>query len=115
METEKQYQLSLSLLAAEQIKKQLVKRGTPDAYLRLGLKGGSCNGFSYVISYDDGPPQPKDLLFELQGVKLLVDKKSIVYLNGCTLDWEKNLLNQGFKFINPNEKSRCGCGKSFSI
>lgn len=110
-----EYQISVTPQAVEQVKQQLAKRGTPDSYLRLGLRGGGCSGFSYVIAFEDDAPRTKDLLFEMDGVKVLVDAKSIRYLNGCTLDWEKTLMNQGFKFINPNEKSKCGCGTSFNI
>lgn len=110
-----EYKVSVTPLAVEQIKQQLSKRGTPDSYLRLGLRGGGCSGFSYVIAFEDDTPRTKDLLFEMDGVKVVVDTKSIQYLNGCTLDWEKTMMNQGFKFINPNEKSRCGCGHSFNV
>ena len=114
MENEKIYQVSISALAAEQVKKQLEKRGTPNAYLRLGLRGGGCSGYTYVLQYEEAPKE-KDKVFESNGVNIVVDPKSIVYLNGCTLDWEKNLLKQGFKFNNPNEKASCGCGHSFSV
>lgn len=110
----KVYQVFISPEAAEQIKQQLQTRGTPDAYLRLGIKGGGCSGFSYVLRYE-GEVKPKDLHFEIDGLHILIDRKSILYLNGCTLDWEKTLIHQGFKFINPNEKSRCGCGHSFTV
>jgi iron-sulfur cluster assembly protein len=110
-----QYNIDVSDTAIEQIKKQLEKRNTPDAYLRLGVKGGGCSGFSYVIQFEDESPREKDLLFEIKGVKVLVDKKSILYLNGTILNWEKTLLHQGFKFANPNEKSTCGCGVSFNV
>jgi iron-sulfur cluster assembly protein len=115
MEVEKNYTISVSPKAAEQVKNQLTKRGTPEAYLRLGIKGGGCSGFSYVIQFEDAPPREKDFLFEMEGIRVLVDKKSILYLNGSILDWEKTLMNQGFKFVNPNEKSSCGCGHSFTV
>lgn len=113
--TDTVYNISISPKAAEQVKNQLIKRGTPEAYLRLGVKGGGCSGFSYVIQFEDNPPREKDLLFELEGIKVLVDKKSILYLNGAVLNWEKTLIHQGFKFSNPNEKASCGCGTSFSV
>lgn len=115
MEAEKNFQIFVSTLAAEQIKNQLTKRGTPESYLRLGIKGGGCSGFSYVLQFEDAAPRDKDLIFDLEGVHVVVDKKSILYLNGCTLDWEKTLIHQGFKFLNPNEKSSCGCGHSFTV
>lgn len=112
---EKTYSITVSPEAAEQVKKQLEKRGTPDAYLRLGLKGGGCSGFSYVLMFEDVPLRTDYHHFESNGVKVLVDPKSMIHLNGCTLDWESGLVKRGFKFRNPNEKSSCGCGHSFSV
>lgn len=110
-----EYQVFVSIKAAQQIKEQFKKRQTPDAYLRLGVKGGGCSGFSYVLQYEDSDPKEKDLLFIIHDIKVVVDKKSIIYLNGSILDWEKTLIYQGFKFLNPQEKNKCGCGTSFSI
>lgn len=115
MEAEKKREVFVSATAAEQIKKQLTKRGTPEAYLRLGIRGGGCSGFSYVLQFEDNPPKEKDILFEVEGVRVIVDSKSILYLNGATLDWESTMMNRGFKFLNPNEKSSCGCGHSFTV
>jgi len=116
MEAEaKNYQISLTPVAAEKVKDQLSKRGTPEAYLRLGIKGGGCSGFSYVLQFEDAPPRAKDILFDVEGVHVIVDNKSILYLNGTTLDWKKSLMDSGFKFLNPNEKSSCGCGHSFTV
>lgn len=113
---EKTYQLSISPKAAEQVKLQLEKRGTPNAYLRLGLKGGGCSGFSYVLQFEDAEPKEnRDVVFEEHSVRIVVDKKSLLYLNGTTLDWEHGLMKKGFKFLNPNEKSTCGCGHSFNV
>ena len=115
MSAEKDYQIFVSATAAEEVKKQLTKRSTPESYLRLGVKGGGCSGFSYVLQFEDNPPKAKDILFEIEGVRVIVDCKSIIYLNGSTLDWEKTLMNHGFKFVNPNEKFSCGCGHSFTV
>lgn len=108
------YQVFVSPEAAKQAKKMLANRGTPTALIRLGVKGGGCSGFSYVIQFEN-LPESRDLHFEIDGVHILVDRKSILYLNGCTLDWEKSLMLQGFKILNPNEKSKCGCGHSFTV
>lgn len=110
----KPYNISVTPLAATKIKEKLEARKTPDAYLRLGVKGAGCAGYSYVIEYDDSVDF-QDLLFESEGIKILVDHKSILYLNGTQLDWEKQLMYTGFKFINPLEQSRCGCGHSAVI
>lgn len=106
--------------AVEAIARQMNKRGTPSASLRLGIRGGGCSGFSYVIEFHDGEPHARDNVFEYTAgdgtkVRVVVDKKSLLYLNGATLEWEQTLMRQGFKFANPNEKSGCGCGHSFSV
>lgn len=112
--------ISVSAQAVDAIARQLKKRGTPAASLRLGLRGGGCSGFSYVIEFHDGPPHARDRVFDLVAtdrtpVRVVVDPKSLLYLNGTVLDWEQTLMRQGFKFANPQEKSGCGCGSSFSV
>src|SRR3954452_231013 len=79
--------VTLSPKAVEMAKKQLAKRGTPDAAIRLGLRGGGCSAFSYVIEFSDDPPRERDRVFEFDGVKVFVDPKSLIYLAGTTLDW----------------------------
>jgi iron-sulfur cluster assembly protein len=101
--------------AAKFARFKLTQRGTPDAAVRLGIKGGGCSGFSYVIQFDDEPPRERDTVYEEDGVKFYVDKKSLVYLAGSLLDYEKTLMFQGFKFRNPNEATSCGCGHSFTV
>jgi iron-sulfur cluster assembly protein len=96
-------------------KKKLAARGTPGAAIRLGIKGGGCSGFSYVIQFEDEPPRERDRVFEADGVRFFVDKKSLLYLAGSALDYEQTLMFQGFKFRNPNEASSCGCGHSFTV
>ncbi|MFZ5893252.1 MAG: HesB/IscA family protein [Myxococcota bacterium] len=96
-------------------REKLAQRGTPDAAVRLGIRGGGCSGFSYVIQFEDEPPRERDHVFEFGGVRFLVDKKSLIYLAGSTLDYEKTLMFQGFKFRNPNEATSCGCGHSFTV
>jgi iron-sulfur cluster assembly protein len=112
--------IEITAKAASAIRRQLVKRGTPEASLRVGLRGGGCSGFTYVIEFHDGPPKPRDIVLDVKSeagedVRVVVDPKSLLYLNGSTLEWEQTLLKQGFKFINPHEKSGCGCGHSFSV
>ena len=106
--------------AVDAIARQMKKRGTPDASLRLGVRGGGCSGFTYVIEFHDGAPHSRDRVFDHVAtdgtkVRVVVDPKSLVYLNGTTLEWEQTLMRQGFKFANPNEKSGCGCGTSFGV
>ena len=100
--------------AVEMAKKALERRGTPHAVLRLGVRGGGCSGVSYAIEFAD-KTRAQDLVFEFEGLKVVVDPKSIVYLRGSILDYEVKLMEHGFKFRNPNEKSGCGCGESFGI
>jgi iron-sulfur cluster assembly protein len=106
--------------AVEAIKKQIAKRNVPDTSLRVGIRGGGCSGFSYVIEFHDGAPRPKDRVLDFVAedgtpVRVVVDPKSLLYLNGAVLDWEQTLMQQGFKFRNPQEKSSCGCGHSFTV
>lgn len=96
-------------------KQRLAQRGTPEAAIRLGVRGGGCSGFSYVIEFSDDPPKERDYVIDADGVRFYVDKKSFVYLAGSALDFEKTLVFQGFKFKNPQEASRCGCGHSFTV
>lgn len=114
-ESDKTFSIYLSDYAVQEIKNQLEKRGTLSASLRLGIKGGGCSGLSYHISFEDDPPREKDIIFNFAGLQVIIDKKSIIYLNGTTLEWENTLLRKGFKFMNPNEKSSCGCGSSFNV
>jgi len=107
--------ISVAESAAKAIKRQLDKRGTPESSLRVGIRGGGCSGFSYVIEFHDGPPRPRDRVFDAFGVRVVVDPKSLIYLNGTELQWEQTLMQQGFKFVNPNEKTSCGCGHSFTV
>jgi len=108
-------EITISDKAVEFAKKKLAARGTPDAAVRLGVKGGGCSGFSYVIQYEDTPPRERDIVYDAGGVRFYVDKKSFVYLAGSVLDYEQTLMFQGFKFKNPQEASSCGCGHSFTV
>jgi iron-sulfur cluster assembly protein len=104
----------LTRKAIEMAKEALRKRNTPGAALRLGVRGGGCSGVSYAIEFSD-KVRPKDHVFDFDGLRVLVDPKSLVYLRGSVLDYQVHLMQHGFKFTNPNEKSSCGCGESFAI
>ena len=82
--------------------------------LRLGVVGGGCSGLNYVIRFD-ADKKPGDKVFEAEGARVFVDFKSLLYLKGTTLDWEGNLMQEGFTFKNPNAKKTCSCGISFSV
>ncbi len=112
--------IEITQAAVDAIGLQIGKRGRPETALRVGIRGGGCSGFSYVIEFHDGAPNARDVVYDKtatdgSAVRIVVDKKSLLYLNGSTLEWEKTLMRQGFKFVNPNEKSNCGCGTSFTV
>ncbi len=89
------------------------KRLTPQAGLRLMVQGGGCSGFTYRMGFDDSQ-KPDDKVIEIEGVKVLVDQKSYLYLNGTEIDFQDGLSGRGFVFHNPNATGTCGCGSSFS-
>ncbi len=99
--------------AAERVKAFLDNRGS-GVGLRLGVKTMGCSGMSYVLEFVDDV-NPDDEVFESHGLKVIVDKKSLVYIDGTELDYAREGLNEGFKFNNPNEKDACGCGESFTV
>ena len=100
--------------AAQKIREALDKEGLSQGGLRLGVKGGGCSGLNYVIRFD-ADKKPGDKVFEAEGARVFVDFKSLLYLKGTTLDWEGNLMKEGFTFKNPNAKKTCSCGISFSV
>ena len=105
----------LTPLAANKVQEHLTKRGK-GLGIRIGIKTTGCSGLAYVLEYVDVAPITRDqFVYESNGVKVWVDGKSMPYVNGLTMDWQKKGLNEGFQFINPNEHDRCGCGESFRI
>ncbi|MDD3518432.1 MAG: iron-sulfur cluster assembly protein IscA [Chromatiales bacterium] len=105
--------ITLTENAAVRVRDFLAKRGK-GVGLRLGVKTTGCSGMAYVMEFAD-EIEADDTVFEDKGVKVLINPKSLVYLDGTELDYTREGLNEGFKFNNPNEKSRCGCGESFGI
>lgn len=105
--------VTLTEAAAKHVQKYLARRGK-GVGLRLGVKTSGCSGMAYKLEFAD-QVEPDDKVWESFGVKVLVDKKSLPYLDGTELDYTREGLQEGFKFHNPNEKSRCGCGESFQI
>lgn len=106
--------ITITQAAAEQIKKMLAERNTPDAYIRLATTTKGCSGLSYKMEYAD-QPDVGDELFEMYDVRLLIDVKSLIYLAGTEIDFEETQLKSGFIFNNPNQKGTCGCGESFTV
>lgn len=101
--------------ASEQLAKLRIEEGHPDnANVRVSVKGGGCSGLMYDLNFDINT-SPEDDIFEDKGIKVLVDKKSLLYLLGTTLDFTDGLNGNGFQFVNPNASRTCGCGESFSI
>lgn len=105
--------ISLTPAAAERVRHFLVKRGKGEG-LRVGVRTSGCSGMAYVIEYADRI-ESQDLVYESNGVKVIVDPKSLTYLDGAELDYSREGLNEGFKFNNPNVKDSCGCGESFNV
>jgi iron-sulfur cluster assembly protein len=98
--------------AVAKIRQAFAKQGV-EGVLRLGVLGGGCSGLSYQFKFDT-KQRPTDKLFEFDGVKIVVDPKSLLYLHGMTLDYKESLMQSGFVFENPNAQKNCGCGTSFS-
>ena len=105
--------ITLTETAADRIKAFMTERGKGVA-LRLGVKTTGCSGMAYIMEYAD-EIEEGDVVFEDQGVKVIVSPKSLVYLDGTELDYAREGLNEGFKFNNPNVKDLCGCGESFNV
>jgi len=106
---------SASVKAKEFIAKSNQNEPFESYRLRVGIKGGGCSGFEYVLSIDKIVNQKTDVVIKQGGIELVVDKKSILYLNGCTIDYVENMMGAGFRFSNPNAKGTCGCGQSFDV
>lgn len=98
--------------AVEKIREAFAREGVSGG-LRLGVRGGGCSGLSYQFKFDP-QPRPNDNVLTFGDVQVFIDPKSMVYLDGMTLDWKDSLIHSGFVFENPNAKKSCGCGTSFS-
>ncbi len=105
--------VTITEAAAKRVTKYLARRGK-GVGVRLGVKTTGCSGLAYKLEYAD-EQSPEDIIFEDKGVRVLVDPKSLPYLEGTQLDFVREGLNEGFRFNNPNERDRCGCGESFRV
>lgn len=105
--------INITEQAAQKIRRMLAHRGK-GLGIRLGVKTTGCSGLAYVLEYVD-TPEEMDQCFESNGCKVYIDPKSLVYMTGLTVDYVRKGLNEGFEFINPNERDRCGCGESFRV
>ena len=105
--------ITLTTEASTKIKKLLENRSS-GLGIRLGVKTTGCSGLAYVFEYADQVHE-EDIVNESEGVKIIVDPKSMIYIDGITVDYVRKGLSEGFEFINPNERDRCGCGESFRV
>ena len=105
--------VTLTALAADKVRELLDQRGTPALGLRLGVRGGGCSGNSYFMEFCEAESHG-DEVFDSHGVRLVVDRKSLVLLGGTEVDFVSGLMGSGFKFNNPNVRHSCACGESFS-
>lgn len=104
--------VTITSTAAEKLKAIMTEKGIQEEGLRIQVTGGGCSGFQYQLQFDN--VKPGDKVFEHEGVKLLVDPKSYLFLNSSEVDYVDSLYGAGFTIKNPNAKSTCGCGQSFS-
>ena len=112
-ETKTSSPITLTSGAVAQLLRLRNEQGVPSHYgLRVGVKGGGCSGFSYLLGFDE--QKEKDTVYEISGLQIYMDKAHALYLLGMEIDWMEGLNNRGFVFNNPNAKETCGCGTSFS-
>src|SRR6476469_2214733 len=105
--------IQISETAARKIRTLMAKQGISEGGLRVGVKGGGCSGLSYTFAWEREARLGDEIFEGLDGAKIFVDKKSLLFLNGTVLDYDTNMISRGFGFSNPNAKSPCGCGSSF--
>ncbi len=106
--------IKISPEALSAFKDRLGARANTGFGFRFGVRGGGCSGLSYYIGYEDDLPSSRDVEWQLDDVMFVVDKKSLSYLSGTSVGWQKTLVRAGFVFENPNEASKCGCGRSWN-
>ncbi|MCB2154892.1 iron-sulfur cluster assembly accessory protein [bacterium] len=106
--------ITITETAAAEIRRLLATEKKESWGLRVGVAGGGCSGLSYTLAFDEEPKEA-DSVFEISDIRVFVDPKSYLFLNGITLDYSTDLLNGGFRFVNPNASRTCSCGSSFSM
>ncbi|MEO5378736.1 MAG: iron-sulfur cluster assembly accessory protein [Magnetococcus sp. DMHC-6] len=106
--------ITMTEQAAERARQMLIKRGTPEACIRVGIRTSGCSGFAYKLEYAD-TPEENDQIFDNFGIKVVVDPKSLLIIAGTQVDFESTPFKSGFKFTNAKETDRCGCGESFKV
>ena len=106
--------ITLTSSALQEVRRLIQNEQKQNLAIRIGVKGGGCSGFSYLMGLEEAAPKQYDTVLEQDGVKILIDAKSHLYLDGITIDYKTNLMGGGFEFQNPNATKTCGCGHSFS-
>ena len=120
-ETTTDFPVKVTEAAAEEVKRHIVEMQKDDEfageqlYMRVRVQGGGCSGFEDKLEMDTKYNEKLDNLYEMHGVKLVVDKRSLLYLEGATIDFHSDLNRRGFRIVNPNAKKTCGCGSSYSM
>jgi iron-sulfur cluster assembly accessory protein len=107
--------VNLTPVAVEKVKEILTQQNPVPAGLRVAVVGGGCSGFSYHMAFESAANENNDNIYEFSGLKVMVDQMSEMYLDGIQIDYVESIEGSGFKFNNPNVKSTCGCGSSFSV
>jgi iron-sulfur cluster assembly accessory protein len=107
--------IELTPVAVEKVKEILTQQNPKPEGLRVAVVGGGCSGFSYHMAFENQANESADNVYEFDGLKVMVDQMSEMYLDGITIDYLETIEGAGFKFNNPNVKSTCGCGSSFSV
>src|SRR6185295_3427260 len=107
--------VSVSQPAAEDVKQKLALAGRTNGALRIGVKGGGCNGLTYVTELTDDAPKERELVYDFFGLKVYVDTRSLKFIEGSEIVYVNTLMYQGLRFKNPLEASTCGCGETFSV
>ena len=106
--------VTLTESAAQHVRKLIEGEQKPNLGLRVGVKGGGCSGLTYIMAIDEAIPKQFDTVFEQDGLKIIIDAKSHLYLDGTTIDYKESMMGGGFEFNNPMAKKSCGCGTSFT-
>lgn len=106
--------ITVSEIAASRIKRSIEKRGKGEG-IQVGVKTTGCSGLAYVLEFVDTPDLQSVVYYDSNGVRVFVDQKHLPYIDGMLIDFKRNGLNEGFDFINDNERDRCGCGESFRV
>ena len=113
METVDKLPVTLTASAVQEVKRLMNEENNDEKYLRIGVKGGGCSGMSYILGFEE--KTDKDEVFEIDGIRCIINPSHLIYLNNMEINWEGGLNARGFTFNNPNASTTCGCGSSFGV